>query len=52
MRLRPGVFSTSPTRQVVPFAAAVGEVLAAHGFGVLCQAAREIGGGLPHGDLQ
>ena len=35
-----------------PFAPAVGEVLAAHGFRVLCQAARKIGGGLPHGDLQ
>ena len=35
-----------------PFAAAVGEILAAYGFGIVRKAARKIGGGLLHGDLQ
>ena len=35
-----------------PFAVAVGKVLAAYGFGIIHQAAREVGGGLPHGDLR
>jgi hypothetical protein len=37
---------------VDPFAAAVGDILPAYGLGIVRKAAREFGGGLPHGDLQ
>jgi hypothetical protein len=33
----------------MPFAAAVGEILAAYGLGIVREPAREVGGGLLHG---